>query len=127
MFDTRTSIVLPIQESFDIARGRNSIRTLISLRHWPVTFVARAATGLTALGELLLLTGNSRVIPVRAEILGNDQGSGIVLDCRLDLQATSLPQWEEKLDKLTRAVDELIVEADNAHVVLKAFVYVAQE
>lgn len=52
MFDTRTSIVLPIQESFDIARGRNSIRTLISLRHWPMTFVANS-------------TGDQRVAPDR--------------------------------------------------------------
>ncbi len=124
MYDTRTAIALPIQNPIDIAQGRNTICTLINLRRWPVTISARAATAFAALGELIMLTGASRVTPVYLEMLEQESGRGIMLQCGFELTSTGTPaQWIAWCQQLQEATDELAVEIRTTRLLLKAWVY----
>ena len=123
MYDTRTALALPIQSSFDIAQGRSTIRTLINLRRWPVIFNARAATAFTALGELIMLMGISRVTPVYVEILEQESGRGIMFQCGFELSTETPSQWNTWCQQLQEAADELAVETQTTRLLLKARVH----
>ena len=109
-YDNLTSTVVPIQGTFDIARARNSIRAMISLRRWSANFNARAATALTALGELILLTGGNKTVPIRVEIHECENRCGIMLSCTVEASNSEPARWEAKQNNLRRAVDEFDIE-----------------
>ena len=48
---------IPVQGTFDVALARNMLRKQVAERGWVPSFRARAAAALTALTEIVLLTG----------------------------------------------------------------------
>ena len=63
------STTIPIQGTFDIAKGRNSLRAHIAAQRWPPTFGARAAAVVTALGELILNVQGQNLVIVRMNVI----------------------------------------------------------
>lgn len=95
---------IPVEGTFDIARGRLSLRTHIAVYGWPPVFAARASAVLTAIGELILTSRANRVIPVKIEIITEDEDRGIAFDLALPLSAYAT-QWEQALSRVERAAD----------------------
>lgn len=104
-----TSTTIPIQSTFDIARGRNSLRTHIAAQRWTPVFGARASAALTALGELILYAEINNVVVVRLRIVEVNGAGGIELMCAV-AGDTHNERFTEAQTRLRRAVDELEME-----------------
>lgn len=110
-----SSTVLPIQWSFDIAQGRNILRHKIAYNRWPIALNARAATALTALGELILALEKSQPIPVRIATLEHAGKCGIELSAHFRLPDRKPTQWEERIRNIERvAADTKFHESENS-------------
>ncbi len=72
---------LSIQNAFDITAARNQLRRLIVGSNWPPVFQARAATTVTAFGELIIRARVPSVLNV-AVVMGNGLW-GIRFECEL--------------------------------------------
>ena len=120
--DPPATTVIPIQGTFDIAQGRNTIRTRIASQHWPVSFNARSATAMTVMGELILLCNGSKAIPVRITLLNDQKPHGIELSCTLPKLTGEIVRWKSKMDNLTRVADTLDVKEHGGHVEIRACV-----
>ena len=118
-----TTTVIPIQGTFDIAQGRNAIRTKITLRRWPLSFNARASTAMTALGEMILLSDDSRVTPVQITFIEGKGQEGIELRCRLQSAVSEASRWEAKVDNLSRVADDLAIEDQSDQISVSANVW----
>ncbi|MBZ0303322.1 MAG: hypothetical protein K8J31_26505 [Anaerolineae bacterium] len=121
--DPPSIIVIPIQGTFDIAQGRNAIRTRIALQHWPLPFNGRAATAMTALGELILLSNRSKAVPVRITFLNNQPRCGIELDCTLPKPDGEIVRWNSKTDNLARAADTLDMQEHGNQIEIRVCVW----
>jgi hypothetical protein len=101
---------IPIQGTFDIARGRRTLREKVLAMGWKPSFNARAAAALTALGELILLSSAGKTVPVTLRMLEDADDPGILLSCQVnptDVIADTLDQATERLDQ---ASDDLQIE-----------------
>lgn len=105
------SVVLPIDGTFDIARGRNTLRSHLASHHWSPMFGARAAALLTAIGELILYAGGGHRVVLRLEVIEDGPDAGVRLSCDLHLPDDN-PQVEKARQRLVRASDTL----DIAHI-----------
>jgi hypothetical protein len=117
--------VIPVQGTFDIAQGRNTLRTKIAMQHWPVTFAfyARATTTLTALGEIILLLDKSRTMCIELKFFGQEPRCGIQLACKVSPMAQTASQWEQKVANLARAADELNIYESADHIEIQAYIW----
>ena len=120
---TSTSTIVPIQGTYDIALARNTLRTKIALQRWPIVFNARAATALTALGELILITGKVQPIPIKIEILGQPSKCGIKLTCRFSLPDKRPIRWEEHKHKLEQAAADTKIQESESEIEITAYVW----
>jgi len=103
--------VVPIQQIFDIAQARSTLRTKIVQQRWPIMFNARAAAVLTALGELILEGRDSQCV-VKIEIIANAPRCGVRLHTSFLMIEDSPIQWEQrKLNLRIAAADTNIHEA----------------
>jgi hypothetical protein len=98
---------IPIEGTFDIAKGRSSLRTHIAVQRWPTVFSARVTTALTALGELIMAYGSNRVIIVKAEIINGGNNDGVAFEVNLPLLDIDEPRLCQALARLERATDTL--------------------
>ena len=98
---------IPIEGTFDIAKGRSSLRIHIAAQRWPTVFSARVAAALTALGELIIAYGSNRVIIVKAEISNGGTNDGIAFAVNLPLLDIDEPRLCQALSRLERATDTL--------------------
>ena len=116
---------IPVQGTFDIAQGRNTIRTKIAMQHWPVTFAfyARATTTLTALGEIILLLDKSRSMCIQLIFFNCEPHCGIELSCRLPKTAQTASSWDVKVANLKRAADELDIHESPSHLEIQARIW----
>ncbi len=104
------STTIPIQGTFDIALGRRTLRSKIAAQRWNPTFNARASAALTALGELILLGGTERVVPVRLIIIKGQQNEGVKLACTVSNIESGSERLYKVLDQLERAADNMEIE-----------------
>ena len=118
--DPPATTVIPIQGTFDIAQGRNTIRTRIASQHWPMSFNARAATAMTILGELILLCNDSKAVPVRISLLNDQKLHGIELSCTLTKPTDDPARWKSKADNLTRVADSLDMQEHGNQIEIRA-------
>jgi hypothetical protein len=116
--------IIPIQGTFDIAIGRNTLRTKIVARRWAPKFNARAAAALTALGELILSAETSRIVPVRMRVL-EEEAAGIEFSCDIRLNNSSGDRFDEAQARLDRATDELDMVSGGSTVRVIARIWVA--
>jgi hypothetical protein len=98
---------IPIEGTFDIAKGRSSMRAHIAVQRWPTVFGARVSAALTALGELIIAFGSDRVIIVKAEIIYGGTNDGVAFEVNLPLMNTDEPRLSQALARLERATDTL--------------------
>ena len=108
--DFQTETTIPIQGTFDIAKARHVVRTAVILRRWPITFNARVAAAITALGEIIIATGSGSATPLRIEILDQEFKQGISLQFSLIGTDLDLSSLRAKQSRLASAVDEMNVE-----------------
>ena len=101
------STTIPIQGTFDIAKGRNSLRAHIAAQCWSPTFGARAAAALTALGELILFTSHHNLVIVRMTVVDQGDKVGIHFACNIQSPGENLSAFGEVEDRLDRATDTL--------------------
>ena len=125
--DTLTKTVIPIQGTFDIAQGRNTIRTKINLRRWPIAFHARAATAMTALGEMILMNDQKQVVAVYITFLNGQGRYGVEFTCSLPKSIVEKIQWERKSHNLERAVDTLDLHENGDNILVEAYVLLGKE
>ncbi len=95
---------ITIQNAFDITAARNQLRQKIVGSNWTPVFRARAATALTALGELILRLRQPTVVDVSV-VMGHGTW-GVKISCNLS-QAEELGPGaiREKLGPLTDEVE----------------------
>jgi hypothetical protein len=96
---------LPIEGTFDIARGRSSLRTHIAVHRWPPVFGARASAVLTAIGELILASGVNRVILVRMGVIPEGEDQGISFELALPSQDVNMTRVRQASVRVERAAD----------------------
>lgn len=120
----RIATVVPIQGTFDIALARNTLRTKIAQQRWPMVFNARAATALTALGELILMVGKAQAVPVHIEVLEQSKKYGIRLNCRFRLPDKKPIRWEEQKNKLEQAAADTEIQESQTEIEVTAYVWV---
>jgi hypothetical protein len=121
--NTSDSTVIPIQGTFDIAQGRNTIRSKVTLWRWPISFNARAATAMTALGELILFGNVSTVTPVHITFINSETECGIELRCTIPKSVSEADRWDVKADNLVRATDDLDVQESGNQIEIRAWVW----
>lgn len=114
------STVVPIQGTFDIAKGRNSLRTHIAVQHWPATFGAHASALLTALGELILSSGQGYLVPVQMFFEEGDEGVGIRFVCAIPMHNIDSNKFQNIISRLERASDTLNIKEDGIRVHITA-------
>lgn len=100
---------IPIQGTFDIAKGRNSLRAHIAAQHWSLTFGARAAAALTALGELILSVNQQNLVIVRINVIQQEDAGGIEFLCQFRVADEDRSRYQEIVQRLLRATDKLEV------------------
>lgn len=98
---------IPIEGTFDIARGRLSLRTHTAIHGWPPVFAARASAVLTAIGELIIASGANRVIPVKMGVVAESEDQGLTFELSLPAQDANSSQWETALARVDRAADSM--------------------
>lgn len=98
---------IPIEGTFDIARGRSSLRTHVAVHRWPPQFNARTSAALTALGELILACSPNRVVIIRLEVVADGEDKGIVFDMTLPSLEVDKLRLDQGLARIERAVDRL--------------------
>jgi len=125
--DTLTKTVIPIQGTFDIALARNTIRSKINLRRWSIAFHARAATAITALGEIILTNDQKQAVAVHMSFLNEQGRCGVEFACSLPKSITEQSQWERKSQNLERAVDTLDIHENETQVLVHAYVSLGKE
>lgn len=123
--DVQTNIIIPIQGTFDIAKARNTIRTKISAQDWPAdfSFIARASTAMTALGEMILLGDATQSTQVFASFCVDDTKHGIKLHCTLPNPTSDHLRWESKVDNLRQMADELDIEQKGNKISVQAVIW----
>lgn len=99
--------VLPIEGTFDIARGRNTLRSHIMANNWTPMFGARAAALLTAIGELILYAGGGHIVIVRLNVIEEGDEAGVEVSCEMNPPDADNPQYEKARQRLVRASDLL--------------------
>ena len=119
-----TSTFVPIQGTFDIAQARSSLRLKIAHQHWPTVFNARAATALTALGELILALGKSQPVLIRITFVEQFGKRGIELWTELSISDESFPQWEARKHNLERAASDILFSEAGDNIEITAYVWV---
>lgn len=112
------STTIPIQGTFDIAKGRNSIRAHIAAQRWSPTFGARVAAALTALGELILYTNRNNLVIVRMNVHEEGDTAGIEFVCTVQIPEGDLRAYQDAEARLARATDDLDLRkvAQNIHI-----------
>jgi len=101
---------IDIQGTFDIAKGRNTLRKFIMAQRWSPTFNARASTALTALGELIICSSpEHEMIEVQVYILDTDDDTGIEMNCQIPILESGNLALETAQDRLKRAADHLFI------------------
>ncbi len=98
-----------IEGTFDIARGRNSLRTHTARQRWPPVFVARATAALTALGELILSSQPEKPVVVQLNIIDRGHDPGVQFTCNIEPFNHTLPRLRKAQENLARATDDLDV------------------
>ena len=116
------STTIPVQGTFDIAKGRNSLRAHIAAQRWSPTFGARAAAALTALGELILNAQGQNLVIVRLNVIDEGEVKGVQFVC--NIQINDADTYENAAQRLQRAADDLDVRevAQNAQIVASVYV-----
>lgn len=118
------STTIPIQGTFDIAKGRNSLRTHVAAQQWPPTFGARAAASLTALGELILQAGKNSLVIVRINIIEDGSSAGVQFECSFPRPTGDLAPFEDAQNRLGRASDQLSIQEIGGNIQVTAAVLV---
>lgn len=101
---------IPIEGTFDIARGRNALRSHVIANKWTPMFGARAAALLTAVGELILYAGGGQMVVVHLNVIEEGDGAGVELSCDMKPPSDDNPQYEKARQRLVRASDVLDME-----------------
>lgn len=107
------STVVPIQENYDIAIARNILRVKVRQQGWPANMTARAATALTALGEIILALNRQQPIVIKIEIAQEaiENKRGVRLVSQLLIPDKNAIKWQErKLNLKSLAHDSEILE-----------------
>jgi len=118
------STVIPIQGTFDIAKGRNALRTHIAANSWPTHFTVRASALLTALGDLILMSEHGHGVIVRADIVVDGGEPGIRLVCDLELSRVDASRLDHCKSRLNRASDQLELSSSGSFTNVDAFLKV---
>jgi hypothetical protein len=100
---------IPIEGTFDIARGRSSLRTHIAVHRWPPVFAARASAVLTAIGELVLTSRVGQVVLVKMAVIAEGEDQGIHFDLVLPTPDIDTARLQQALTRIERAADGFVM------------------
>lgn len=103
------SSVIPIQGTFDVAKGRNSLRTEIARQCWPGTLNVRASATLTALGDLIVHSKPTSSVPVHVDFHLEGPRPGIHICCTMSSYYITQEALARIQNNLNTACDELVI------------------
>lgn len=103
------SSTLFVRGTFDIAQGRQSLRSHIASQQWSATLGARATTALTAIGELILQSNDGKSVPIKLHIQERGDQAGIRFEVQVVVPDGDPSRFNRTLDNLDRATDQLEV------------------
>lgn len=115
--------IIPVQGTFDIARGRNLLRTHIAAHRWSPCEGARAGALLTALGELIMSAQSSCAIPVEVAIVSGPPQQELWMRCTVALANLPLEMLASLEDRIHRAADRVQVTYQPHHICVTAHLY----
>jgi hypothetical protein len=115
---------IPVEGTFDIAKGRSSLRTHIAIHRWPPVFGAHASAALTAIGELILALNSNRIILIKMGVIADGDDQGIVFELALPLLDANIPRLDEALARVERATDDLDIRETANSVQISAHILV---
>lgn len=116
--------VIPIQGTFDIAKGRSSLRSQIAEHSWPSTTTVKAGALLTALGDLIVPAALESSIPIHVEFAPEGPHRGIHVSCTLPAEHVSEERIAQVEETLRSASDHLLIEEDGSTVFITAYLNV---
>lgn len=120
------SLVIPIEGTFDIAKGRSAIRSSITAHRWPVQMNARASALFTALGDLIVLNQQNELVLVQVEIEDETMTCGIQLSCTVAAQPRH--QFADQLinieSRIRQAADRVDIADDGQSIHIIAYLFV---
>jgi|GEM_PF-5908043 len=115
--------IIPVQGTFDIARGRQMLRTHTSAQHWPPNQIARVCALLTAIGELIVRAELSYTIPIEV-LLGFDHGQRkILMHCSVIFEHISAETLFSLEKSIQRAADQVDITQQLNRVGITAHLY----
>jgi hypothetical protein len=121
---SQPATAVPIQGTFDIAIARNTLRSKIVQQRWPIVFNARAATALTALGELILALDRSQTIVIQIETLTDEKKCGIQLSSQFRTPEKKPVQWEERKRSVKSAALDSEIDDSGSEVRIRIRIWV---
>ena len=118
------STVILVHADFDIARGCKLLRTHVAAQQWKPIVGARATAALTALGDLILNSNSTDLVPINIAVINSNESSGIELGCNLYLPNSDNPIIQEARQRLARATSEIDIYETAGNFQITACLYV---
>lgn len=118
------STVIPVQGTFDIAKGRNLLRSHIAEQHWPTTTNVRAAALLTALGDLIVPACLDFSVPIHVEFAPDGSHRGIHVSCEVPECCATDARMVQVQEALRQVTDHLLVDVEGGTVYITAYLHV---
>lgn len=119
--------IIPIQGTFDIARGRNLLRTQMANENWHPILWARGAALLTAIGELILSTQTTYAIPLEVSTVVDQKHRELYMSCTVSLENLSCEMFNTLEERIQRAADQIDVNRQLNRACIKAHLYPVRE
>jgi len=121
------STVILVHAEFDIARGCKLLREHVAAQNWKPMIGARATAALTALGDLILNSDSSELVPINITINNSGGSAGIELGCNLYLPNSDSPKVHEARQRLERATSAVDIYETAGNFQIMACLYVEGE
>jgi hypothetical protein len=115
--------VVPIEQIFDIAQARSTLRAKIVHQRWPVMFNARASAVLTALGELILECRDTQCVAIKIEIIPSPR-PGVKLYTTFRLSEEPPILWHQRLHNLKMAATDTEINDSGGRIEITTHVWI---
>ena len=124
MMTTLPVTTVPIQQIFDLAQARSTLRTKIMHQRWPIMFNARASAVITALGELILESRDTRCVVIKIEIITDFKQQGVKLSTSFHVSDKTCIQWNNRKQNLNMASADTEIQEVGDKVEITMYVWI---
>jgi hypothetical protein len=124
MMTTLPVTTVPIQQIFDLAQARSTLRTKIMQQRWPIMFNARASAVITALGELILESRDTRCVVIKIQIISDFDHQGVKLSTSFHVCDEARIHWNARKQNLKIASEDIEIQEAGDRVEITMYVWI---